>query len=118
MTAGEDFIRKIRPIGCACFIILAILVTIICFTAGKDPIKGYSAPQSTEYYAGHLEELKAELEENVFPNIDGVAGCEIDGSVVAVYLEKDDLAVSRSAILRYFDKSLFDFREAKSDAAS
>ena len=111
MTAGEDFIKKIRPVGCACFIILAILVTIVCFTAGKDPIKGYSAPESTEYYAGHLEELRSELEENVFPNISGLVDCRIEGNVLEIYLEKADFAVSRSVILRYFDKSLFNFIE-------
>ena len=66
-TAGQAFIQRIGPAGMALFLILAVLVTWICLTSGRDPVPGYAAPQTTEYYAVHLDELAEELETNVFP---------------------------------------------------
>ncbi len=114
-TAGQQFVKRIRPAGCVLFIALAILVTAICLTSGRDPITGYKAPQTTEYYAAHPDELAAELEANVFPallayTLSAEAG--EDGVTVTV---GGNLAAARSAILRYFDQSLLIFQRAASD---
>lgn len=104
---GEEFIKKIRPVGCALFLILAILTVAVCLTAGSDPIKGYEAPQDTEYYAQNLLELQLELKANVFPKLEGVLDSRIDGEVLRIEIDSSYFAVTRSAILRYFDDSLF-----------
>ncbi len=105
---GEEFIKKIRPAGCVLFIVLAVLVAAVCLTAGRDPIKGYEAPQTSEYYSQHLDELREELEANVFPQLDGVAGSRIGDGVLIVELDTNSFAVTRSALLRYYDESLFE----------
>lgn len=105
---GEEFIKKIRPIGCAMFLILAILTAAVCMTVGRDPIKGYEAPEDTEYYAENLPELQMELEKNVFPELEGVLDSEIGDGVLIVEIDTSKFAVTRSAILRYFDESLFE----------
>ena len=110
-TAGQQFVKRIRPAGCVLFLALAVLVTVICLTSGRDPIKGYEAPQSTEYYAAHPEELAAELTENVFPALTGYdLTAEAGENAVTVTVENGNLAAARSAILRYFDQSLLEFR--------
>ena len=89
----------------------SVLVTVICLTSGRDPIPGYEPPQTTEYYAAHLPELAAELEENVFPALSAYSlAAEPGESTVTVTVEAGNLAAARSAILRYFDQSLLDFR--------
>ena len=110
---GEEFIKKIRPVGCALFLIMAVLVTAVCLTAGRDPIKGYKAPETTEYYAEHPAELQAELEANVFPQLEGVAGSRIENGVLVVELHTDSFAVTRSALLYYFDESLFELERVE-----
>lgn len=104
---GEEFVKKIRPAGCVMFIVLAILVAVVCLTAGRDPIRGYEPPQSDEYYARHLDELQAELEANVFPQLEGVLGSRVEDNVLVVELDTNYFAVTRSALLRYYGQELF-----------
>lgn len=113
MNAGADFVKKIRPLGAALFLIVAVLVTVICLTAGTDPIPGYEPPESMDYYAQNLEQLCAELEANVFPQVDGVLSCAVTGDTVTVTIRSDVYAVTRAAILRYFDADLFTFVESQ-----
>jgi hypothetical protein len=105
---GQDFVKMIKPLGCAICLIVCILVIAVCMTAGRDPIKGYTPPQDSAYYAEHLDELQAELEANVFPNVEGVVSSHIEGDVLAVEIQTDSFAVTRSALLYYFDANLFD----------
>ena len=111
-TAGQDFLQRIGPAGMALFLILAVLVTWICLTSGRDPVPGYTAPQSTEYYAVHLDELADELETNVFPALPDYtmsAAVPDSGTTVTVTVDSDHFVAGRAAILRYFDESLFSF---------
>ena len=113
-TAGQDFVKRIRPAGCVLFIALAVLVTAICLTSGRNPIPGYKAPETTEYYAAHPEELAAELEENVFPALpdyDMTAAAE--NNAVTVTVDSDHFVVGRAALLRYFDESLLNFQRSQ-----
>ena len=95
----------------ALFLILAVLVTWICLTSGRDPIPGYTAPQATEYYAAHPDELAAELEANVFPALpDYTMSADVTDGSVTVTVDSDHFVAGRAAILRYFDESLFTFQ--------
>jgi len=113
-NTGRDFIKKIRPAGAAVFLVMFVVVTAFLFTSGRDPIKGYEAPNDTEYYlqnAETMDELCAELEQNVFPHISGIVSCGYDevSGTVSIVIEEPHYAVSRSAILWYYDNSLFTF---------
>ncbi len=110
-TAGQRFVKTIRPAGCVLFIVVAVLVTVICLTSGADPISGYQPPQAMSYYAEHPDALVQELEENVFPALpdyDMQAAVNAAGTVT-VTIDTDHFVAARAAILRYFDESLFDF---------
>jgi hypothetical protein len=111
-TAGQAFLQRIGPAGMALFLVLAVLVTWICLTSGRDPVPGYAAPQTTEYYAAHLDELAEELKTNVFPALPEYtmsAAAEDGGTTVTVTIDSEHFVAGRGAILRYFDESLFSF---------
>ena len=110
-SAGQEFVRKIKPIGAAMFLLMFVGVLIVCFTAGRDPIPGYSAPHDTAYYAENLGELQAELEASVFPVLETEAECFEENGVLVVVFPEENFAAPRSAVLRYFDESLFEFRK-------
>ena len=113
-TAGQQFVKAIRPAGCALFLLLAVLVAAICLTSGRNPIPGYQPPQTAEYYAENPASLAAELEENVFPALpeyDMTAA--VTGDTVTVTIDSDHFVVGRAAILRYFDESLVTFRRGE-----
>ena len=83
MTAGQEFVRWIRPAGCVLFLVLAVAVGAVCLTAGRDPIPDYEPAHDTAWYAQNPEEFCEELEEEVFPHLSGVRDWRIleDGRV-------------------------------------
>ncbi len=114
MTAGEEFAKWLKPGGCILLIVIFVLVLIICFSSGSDPIPGYESPHDAAYYSqddATLTELGQELEQNVFPKLEGEESWQVENGVVVVTLEDEQFAVSRSAILRYFDEGLLEFRK-------
>lgn len=113
MTAGQSFVKAIRPLGCVMFLGLAVLVAAICLTSGRKPIPGYEPPLTTEQYAADLAALETELEENVFPRLEYDMSAEITGDTVTVTVENQNFVAGRAAILRYFDESLFLFERGE-----
>lgn len=113
MSAGQDFVKKIGPFGSILFLLLFVGFFIYCFTLGpKDPLEGYSAPHDSSYYAQSSEaltELKAELEKNVFPQLDGILSDEIKDGKLFISISGEDFVESRNSILKYYDESLFYF---------
>ncbi|MCD7792182.1 MAG: hypothetical protein LUG92_02120 [Oscillospiraceae bacterium] len=108
-TSGEYLWKRLRPAGCVLVLMLMAAMLAVCFASGREPIEGYTPPQTTEYYAAHPEELVTELETNVFPALDAEISAEAGDGTVTVTIESASFASARGAILRYFDKSLFEF---------
>jgi len=117
MSAGQDFAKKIGPIGSAFFLLLFVVFLVYCFTAGTNPIPGYEAPHDSSYYSQNtttLSELKTELETNVFPKINGIEDCTLSNGKLEITIDNGSYTKSRSAILKFYDKSLFEFINADS----
>lgn len=108
MNTGEDFVRKIKSIGCVLFLALFVGFLLICFLGGA-PVDGYAPPQDSEYYAEHLSELKAELEKNVFPELEGVTSCEISENRLCITVDADEYEDVKYAVTFYYDEELFEF---------
>ena len=90
-------------------LLISVVVTVMCFISGGPPIKGYKPPHDTQYYSQHLDELQTELEDNVFPVIGGVNESHVKNGKLYVTIEGATFSVTRSAILYYYDESLFEF---------
>ena len=100
-----------KPVGCAIFIIVMICFFIICFKPATHPVEGYEAPKDSEYYAGHIDELKAELEENLFPKLEGIVDCTVEGGQLKITFEEESFGDSAGSIVYYYDKELFIFEK-------
>ena len=108
-SAGQEFVRWLKPGGCILVLLISVVVTVMCFISGGPPIKGYKPPHDTQYYSQHLDELRTELEDNVFPVIGGVNESHVKNGKLYVTIEGATFSVTRSAILYYYDESLFEF---------
>jgi len=108
-TTGQEFVRWLKPGGCALVIIITILVIAICFISGRDPIPGFAPAHDTEYYLSNMDDLTSELEENVFPVLDGIKDYSVVDGKLNITVEGATFAVTRAAILRYYDNELFVF---------
>ena len=109
LTAGQSFVKSIRPAGCALFLILAVLVAAVCLTAGRDPIPGYTPPERASY-ENDLSQLVTVLETQVFPELpEYTMAARLTGDTVTVTIDDAHFVVGRSAILRYFPEDLITF---------
>lgn len=111
MTAGQEFVKMLKPAGCVIFILVLIGFFAMCFSPSPAPIKGYSVPHDSDYFAGHLDELQAELEKNVFPELTGIENCEVSDSVLVITIDSASFDESSSAITYYYREALFDFQK-------
>ena len=113
-TAGQQFVKSIRPVGMALFLIVAALVTLLCLKSGADPIPGYKAPESTEFYAQNPDALVRELETNIFPALPEYGmTAEAGSDGVTVYIDSGHYVKGRAAVLQYFSVKLFTFIETE-----
>ena len=93
-------------------LLLSALMVVFCFTAGANPVPGYTPPHDSDYYAQHLDELAQELNANVLPVLDETAHAEVrDGTVTVTASEKEYVPV-RGAVLKFYDAALFTFEKA------
>ena len=106
MSAGEQFVKLIKPVGCALFLIVFVLYLVMCFTA-KAPVEGYTMPHDSQYYAQHLGELETELETNLFPKLDGIEDCYISGDKLKIIIDEASFTESSEAITHYYSENLF-----------
>ena len=111
LTAGQSFVRSIGPFGCAMFLIVFVLATALCFTAGRDPIPGYEPPERSSY-ENDLSQLVYVLETQVFPELpDYEMTAAVTGDTVTVTVTDGNFAAARAAILRYFPEDLIEFSQ-------
>ena len=106
MTAGEQFVKWIKPAGCVLFLGIFAAFLVICFTA-KAPVEGYTVPHDSQYYAQHLDELKTELETNLFPRLEGIEDCDISGDKLKIIISDAGFEKSSKAITHYYGENLF-----------
>lgn len=107
-TSGQWLWKTLGPFGCVLVLALMVMALVLCFTAGTDPIPGYEAPESGDYYAAHPDELARELTENVLPRLEGETSVSVSGDTVVVTVEPERYAATRSALLHFFDRSLLE----------
>lgn len=113
LTAGQGFVKSIRPLGCVLFLVVAVLVTALCFTAGREPIPGYHPPEPASY-ADDMPTLARVLEEQVFPALpEYEMSARVTGDTVTVTIDNAHFVVGRAAILRYFDEQFLTFERGQ-----
>ena len=111
---GFQIVRWLKPFGSGLVILIFILFLVYAFSTGREPIKGYAPPQTTEYYAAHPDELAEELNSVVLPLVDPAASAAVTDNGVTVTIGHDRYVQTRAAVLRYFDPSLLTFQDADS----
>lgn len=108
-TSSSWLWKNLKPFGCVLCLVCMAAMLFLCFNSGADPIPGYEPPQSREFYLENPEELAAEINANVAPALEYLLECYAEGDKVVVVIDNDHFAVTRSAVLRYFDGGNIEF---------
>lgn len=114
MTAGQQFVKMLKPAGCVLFLALFAAFLVMCFSA-KAPVEGYVVPHDSEYYALHLDELKSELEDNLFPKLEGIEDCHVTGDKLTIIIDSDNYEQSSKAIIHYYGDKLFSIEKTEKE---
>lgn len=110
-------LKKLKPFGIILILGCTVLALIVCFTADMGVPERYVSIHNTEYYAQNsdtMAELINEMEENVFPNIEGIEDYYINEETnqLVLVINSEYYGKTKAVILRDFDESLFEFIEA------
>ena len=108
MTAGQSFVRFLRPGGCVVVLALFVLFLVYCLAPRSHAVEGYTPVEVTS-----AQELQRELEENLLPRIEPGASCKVRDGKAAVTVPAKSFGDVRSAVLYYYDKELLTFTAEK-----
>ena len=113
MTAGQSFVKAIKPFGCVLFLILFAVFMVFCFTSKAPLGDKYTCPQTTEYYSEHLDEFEQELKTNLLPLVDGIEDCRRSGDKITIIIAPESFHASSQIIYHYYGKALFDIQKSE-----
>lgn len=103
MTAGQEFVKAIKPLGSAIFLIVLLLFLGIALFSGRGAVLdvgAYTPPEGVG--ADDPEALCAELKENLLPLLPGENECYVNQDKLFVALDGAHFKDCRSTILHYY----------------
>ncbi len=103
MTAGQEFVKVIKPLGCAIFLIVLVLFLVLALTSGRGTVLdiGQYAPPAG-LGADDPEGLCEELTRSVLPLLPGDNECYVNQGRLYVALDGAHFKDCRATILHYY----------------
>ncbi len=117
MTAGQQFVKILRPFGCILFLVMLVLFLLLAFLPSRGEVidlGDYAAPEGLDMQ--DADALCAELENSVFPLLPGEAECYAEKGRVHVVFDGEHFADCSKTVGHYFpDADITYHRSASAD---
>ena len=110
VNPGQQWAQRLGVVGGIAVLLFSIAFVLTMLTAGPKKLD-YTPEHDTAYYMQNLDELQAELEQEVFPHVEGVGDCEIVDDKLVVGIRTKYFIETRAVIIDLFDRALFVFEE-------
>ena len=110
ISPGQQWAQRLGLFGGIAVLLFSLVFVLTMLSAGPEKLD-YTPAHDTAYYAAHLDELQAELTEQVLPHVEGVEFTKISGDKLVIGIRTNDYIETRAVIIDLFDRDLFIFEE-------
>ena len=109
-TPGQQWAQRLGVIGGIVVLLFSLTFVLTMLSAGPEKLD-YTPAHNTAYYAQNLDELQAELEQEVFPHVEGIESCEEVDDKLVIGIRESKYIETRAVIIDLFDRELFLFEQ-------
>ena len=113
MTAGQAFVKKLRPIGCAIFLLILLCFLLISFLSGKGNVldtAGYAVPETLD--CTDADALGQELENSLLPLLPGNGECYVEKGRLHLVFDSAEFSDCRETVLHFYPDCGIQFHRA------
>lgn len=110
LNPGKQWAQRLGVGGGIVVLLFSLVFVLTMLTAAPEKLD-YTPAQSDAYYAQHLDALRAELTEHVFPEVQGVQDCEVQDGQLVIGIRSKYFIETRAVIIDLYDRDLFVFEQ-------
>ena len=113
MTAGQAFVKKLRPIGCAIFLLILVCFLLISFFSGRGSVLDtgdYAVPDVLD--VSDPEALAGELENALLPLLPGNGECYLESGRLHLTFDGAEFSDCRVTVLHFYPDCGIQFHRA------
>ena len=113
MTAGQAFVKKLRPIGCAVFLLLLACFLLLSFLSGKGnvlDVGSYAVPDTLD--VSDADALGRELESALLPLLPGNGECSVQKGRLHLTFDSAEFSDCRATVLHFYPDCGIQFHRA------
>lgn len=110
VTPGQQWAQRLGVVGGIVVLLFSLTFVLTMLTAGPE-MPDYAPAWDTAYYEQHPEDLQAELEQSVFPYVEGVQSCVQEDGKLVITISSRHYIPTRAVIINLFDRNLFVFEQ-------
>ena len=108
VSPGQQWAQRLGVIGGLVVLLFSLVFVLTMLTAGPEKLD-YVPAHDTAFYAQNLDALQTELEDSVFPYVEGVQFCEATEGKLVIGIREKYYLDTRAVIIDLFDRELFIF---------
>ena len=109
-TPGQQWAQRLGVFGGIAVLLFSLLFVLTLVLSGPEKLD-YIPTHDTAYYAQNLDALQAELEQEVFPHVEGIVSCEVVEDTLVIGIRQSNYIETRAVIIDLFDRELFLFEQ-------
>ena len=110
VTPGQQWAQRLGILGGIAVLLFSLTLWLTVLASGPEKLE-YSPAWDTAYYAQNPQVLQAELEQSVFPYVEGVQSCEEQDGKLVITISTRHFISTRAVIINLFDRNLFVFEQ-------
>ena len=110
VNPGQQWAQRLGVFGGIAVLLFSLVFVLTMLAAGPEKLD-YTPEHDAAYYAQNIDALQAELEQAVFPYVEGIEPCEPADNKLVIGIRSSKFIETRAVIIDLFDRELFLFEQ-------